>query len=181
MKSSLSIFSKQLNRSVSSGRVSKAWLSSAPPRQLNVAFGLKKEDETHAFHELAQQPVTALQGIGPKHEALLESLNIKTIEQLSKYKFFHLARSIKTLSTIEEAGGRLEGSTMNLDKGLDKDYEHMHFAELLDAPVDALSGISEEKGKLWNSLGVKTVGDLADYKFCKWSEAITTAVKYEKK
>lgn len=30
-----------------------------------------------------------------------------------------------------------------------------------------------------NSLGVKTVGDLAEFKYCKWAEAFVTAAKFE--
>jgi hypothetical protein len=34
-------------------------------------------------------------------------------------------------------------------------------------------------GAALNSLGVKTVGDLAQFKHCRWAEAIVVASKFE--
>ena len=48
-----------------------------------------------------------------------------------------------------------------------------------EAPVEALQGISEGAAKLLASLGVKTVGDLADSKYCRWAEAIVNIAEYE--
>lgn len=155
-----------------------------PPHKLNIASALKRADEGHYFHELPDQPVTALQGIGPKHADWLETLGIHTIQQLADYKFFHLARSIDTLANIgnaEEPDGRLDHAVMNVDKGLDKAFQHWYFREILELPVSALSGISDEKGAVWKSLGCKTVRDLAHFKYCQWSEAICTAAKFEQK
>ena len=47
------------------------------------------------------------------------------------------------------------------------------------APVHALQGVSEEVAALLSDLGVKTVADLAEWKYCKWAESITTLAKYE--
>ena len=147
---------------------------------LNMNNALKKGDEVCSFQELIDtKSVTSLQGIGPVHQGQLEQLKLKTIHDLAQYKFFHLARSIQTLALTEEAGGRLEDAVMNIDKGVDKAYEHQSFAEIAKAPVAALQGISDEKGDIWKQLGVKTVGDLAKFKYCLWAEAIQTAAKFE--
>ena len=147
--------------------------------QLNIAKALKKGDERQSFHYLTSAPVEILQGIGPKHTEELKSLNLKTIQQLADYKFFHLARSITTLAKVEEEGGRLEDALMNLDKGLDKAYENKSLNELLQEPVHVLQGISPKAGETLASLGAKTVQDLSKFKYCLWAEAVTVAAKFE--
>jgi hypothetical protein len=58
-------------------------------------------------------------------------------------------------------------------KFLDKAYEGKEFAELIDAPVSALQGISDaDAAALGGALGIKTIGDLASNKYVKWAQAI---------
>ncbi|WP_411681379.1 hypothetical protein [Clostridium thailandense] len=62
---------------------------------------------------------------------------------------------------------------MNINKILDKAYEGKSFKELVDAPVSALEGISAEGGKvLEEKFKIKTIGDLAKFKYAKVAEAI---------
>lgn len=62
---------------------------------------------------------------------------------------------------------------MNINKALDKAYEGKTFKELVDAPVDAISGVSKNDAvALKESFGVKTIGDLAKLKYVKWAQAI---------
>mmetsp|Transcript_21083 Transcript_21083/g.50114 ORF Transcript_21083/g.50114 Transcript_21083/m.50114 type:complete len:269 (+) Transcript_21083:1-807(+) len=151
--------------------------------QLNINHAVKKSDEGHYFHDLVDSSVSTLQGIGPKHLEQLETLGLKTIHQLGQYKYFQLARAIQTLATAEEPGRRSESSTMNINKGLDKAYEHLSLKEMLDLPVHAIQGITETKSnEIWTAgLGVKTIGDLAEFKYCKWAEAVVVASKFEEK
>lgn len=151
------------------------------PHQLNINKALKKKDEGHYFQDLVSQPVTTLQGIGPKHAEELETLGISTIEKLASYKFFHLARCLCELATVEEEGGRSEESTMNMNKGLDKACENLPLKEIVQQPVHALQGITAAKREIFASLGVKTIEDLANFKYCRWAEAIQTAGKFEER
>jgi hypothetical protein len=65
-----------------------------------------------------------------------------------------------------------------IEKFLDKAYEKMEFAELVNAPVDALAGVSAaDKDALAATLGIKTIGDLATNKFVLWAQAIATLAK----
>jgi hypothetical protein len=53
-----------------------------------------------------------------------------------------------------------------LAKLVDKAYADKTAAELVDAPVDALKGVSEADGEaLKKALNIKTIGDLAHNKF----------------
>ena len=151
--------------------------------QLNINHALKKSDEGHYFHDIVDSSVSTLQGIGPKHLEQLETLGLKTVHQLGNYKYFQLARAIQTLAMTEEPGRRSESSTMNINKGLDKKYEHLSLKEMLELPVHAIQGITESKSnEIWTAgLGVKTIGDLAEFKYCKWAEALVVASKFEEK
>ncbi|HET9968061.1 MAG TPA: hypothetical protein VFQ68_07465 [Streptosporangiaceae bacterium] len=53
-----------------------------------------------------------------------------------------------------------------LDKALDKAYEGKSLAEILDAPVSALAGVSDgDAEKLDAAFGIKTVRDLGSNKY----------------
>ena len=68
---------------------------------------------------------------------------------------------------------------MNVNKMVDKAYETKTLKEIVEAPAAALQGLSDAAGELLDDLGVKTVGDLAAFKYCRWAEAIITAAQYE--
>lgn len=61
----------------------------------------------------------------------------------------------------------------DLSKILDKKYEQMDLAELADAPVDALQGVSAGDAEaLKKAFNIKTIGDLGSHKFIKAAVAI---------
>ena len=62
---------------------------------------------------------------------------------------------------------------MNLNKILDKAYEGKTLKELVDAPVDAISGVSVGDAKLLkDAFNVKTISDLAHLKYFVWARSI---------
>ena len=69
---------------------------------------------------------------------------------------------------------------MNINKALDKSFETKKFKELVDAPVDALQGVSEKDAQLLKeAFNVKTIKDLATLKYVKWAQAIVTLAETE--
>jgi len=61
----------------------------------------------------------------------------------------------------------------NLDKVLDKAYEASTLAELVDAPVAALAGVSDADAEhLQKAFNIKTIGDLAGNKYFNAAQAI---------
>jgi hypothetical protein len=65
--------------------------------------------------------------------------------------------------------------SINADLGsvLDKAFQDKSLAEILDAPVAALAGVSEKGGKaLYDALGVKTIGDLGRNKYFQSAAAL---------
>ena len=66
----------------------------------------------------------------------------------------------------------------DIAKFMDKAFEQKEFAELVNAPVDALAGVSEaDAAALKAALGIKTIGELATNKYVLWAQAITTLSK----
>jgi hypothetical protein len=69
----------------------------------------------------------------------------------------------------------------DLSKALDKAYEEKSLAELVDAPVSALAGVSEGDAKLLQeAFNIKTVGDLGRNKYFRTASAIVTLAETAK-
>jgi hypothetical protein len=57
---------------------------------------------------------------------------------------------------------------------LDKAYEGKSFADLADAPVSALQGVSDaDAAALKQAFGIDTVRELGTNKYFLWAQAIT--------
>ena len=54
----------------------------------------------------------------------------------------------------------------------DKAYEDKSLAELADAPVAALQGVSDGDAELQAAFNIKTVRDLGTNKFFLWAQAV---------
>ncbi len=62
---------------------------------------------------------------------------------------------------------------MNLNKALDKAYEGKSLKELQEAPVSALSGVSDaDAAKLAEAFGIQTIRDLGTNKYFLRAQAI---------
>ncbi len=58
---------------------------------------------------------------------------------------------------------------------VDKAYEGKSFAELADAPVSALQGVSQGDAEhLQEAFNIKTIRDLGSNKYFLWAQSITT-------
>ena len=69
----------------------------------------------------------------------------------------------------------------DLDKVLDKEYEDKSLSELVDAPVQALSGVSEgDADLLKQAFNIKTVGDLGRNKYFRAAAALVDLVERAK-
>mmetsp|Transcript_21978 Transcript_21978/g.32463 ORF Transcript_21978/g.32463 Transcript_21978/m.32463 type:complete len:184 (+) Transcript_21978:123-674(+) len=146
---------------------------------MNISEAVMKADEGSFLTSLSTSSVETLQGIGPKSDAVLEALNVNTVEHLATYKYFLISRAIVALAETETEGGRPAGSTMNIDKAVDKEFESKSLKEIAEAPTSALQGLSEKARTLFEELHVKTIKDLANFKYCRIAEAIVQAAKFE--
>jgi len=146
---------------------------------LNISDALMKKEEGSFLSTVAEESITCIEGIGPKQDVILDALNVKTVEDLATYKYFLIARSIVVLSEVEGKDGRPAGSGMNIDKAVVKEWEAKTFSEIADAPTSAIEGLSEKARNLFEELGVKTVKQLGEFKYCRLAEAIVEAAKHE--
>ena len=61
----------------------------------------------------------------------------------------------------------------SIEKFVDKAYEGKEFAELVNAPIEALQGVSEADAiALKAAFNIKTIGELATHKFVLRAQAI---------
>ena len=64
----------------------------------------------------------------------------------------------------------------------DKAYEQMNFSELAEAPVEALSGLSQGDAEaLKKALNIRTISDLAQNKFVLTAQAVVALSASAKK
>jgi len=69
---------------------------------------------------------------------------------------------------------------MNIKNFVDKAYEQKTLKELVNAPVDAIQGVSAGDAKLLKeAFNVKTVADFAKLKYVKWAQAICVLAEGE--
>jgi hypothetical protein len=62
---------------------------------------------------------------------------------------------------------------LGLEKKLDKEWEGKSAREIADAPVAALSGVSEADAEaLLKAFNIKTVRDLGTNKYFRWAQGI---------
>lgn len=63
--------------------------------------------------------------------------------------------------------------TANLAKLVDKEYQDKSVAELVDAPVAALAGVSDRAAShLKEALGIKTIGELGRSQYFRTARAL---------
>merc|ERR1712232_309179 len=146
---------------------------------LNVNNALDKADELNSFQATLALKPSALQGLAEHADATLAALHIKTIGELGEWKFFTLAWAIVTLAEREEEGKRAEGNQMNINKGLDQDWETKSLKEVAAASVEVLQGIGPKAVENLAKLHIKTVSDLGNWKYAHWAAALIQAAKWE--
>lgn len=69
---------------------------------INVNKAVDKAYEGKTLKEIAEAPVSAIEGLTDAHAKLLAELGIKTIRDLGEWKFANWAKAIVELSKLEE-------------------------------------------------------------------------------
>jgi predicted flap endonuclease-1-like 5' DNA nuclease len=65
-------------------------------------------------------------------------------------------------------------------KLVDKAWEDKTAAEILDAPPSALEGLTEKHDEVLAGIGIKTVGQLANWKYAKRAAALAALADLDK-
>ncbi|MGE3288991.1 MAG: hypothetical protein AB7J32_23215 [Pseudonocardia sp.] len=69
---------------------------------------------------------------------------------------------------------------MKFGKLVDKAWEDKSAAEILDAPPSALEGLTEKHDEILAGLGIKTVGQLGNWKYAKRAAALAALADTDK-
>lgn len=138
--------------------VAKKAKTDAP--HMNIDDIVDKAFEGKTFTEIADAPISALQGLADWTDDVGKKLHIPTIKKLGTWKYFLWSRAFVTLSKYEIPDHRVAGSLLNCNKALDKDHEGKTIKEILALPPSALSGIAEHSDADLAKFKVKTIEDL---------------------
>jgi predicted RecB family nuclease len=65
-------------------------------------------------------------------------------------------------------------------KLVDKAWEDKTAAEILAAPPSAMEGLTEKSDEQLKALGIKTIGDLANWKYAKRAAALAALAELDK-
>lgn len=148
--------------------------------KLNANGALTAYESNSHFVDLVDAPVTVLEGIGMHSGLSLKTLGCETVRELANYKYFKLARALTVLAKAELPGKRPKDSVMNVDEAVIKGFEEKSLSEIVEAPIHALQGLSESGAeRSLESLGVRTINELAEFVHCQRAEAIVEAAEYE--
>jgi len=150
-----------------------------PSYTLNANFSLDKAHETKSLNEIIKLPPSALQGLTDQADLMLKKFNITTIEKLGQWKFYVIAKAIVVLASVEEDGKRSSNSEMNLNAILDKSSEMKSFKEIAASCPSCLQGLADWVDSTLKDFHIKTVADLANWKYCVWAEALVASSRFE--
>lgn len=68
---------------------------------------------------------------------------------------------------------------MNIDAIVNQDYHGKSLSELVNSPLSALNGVSEQQASAFAAAGVRTIGDLANMKLVNYAIAIKALASCE--
>lgn len=125
---------------------------------ININKAVDKAFETKTLKEIADAPVSALEGLGDAIDKALAPVGIKSIRELADWKVAAAATALATLAATEKKA-EIDGKSAK---------------DLVAASLEGFEGISADLAKSLGKQGLKTVGDLAAWKYIGWARAITT-------
>jgi hypothetical protein len=73
---------------------------------------------------------------------------------------------------MEDGAAYMKGRTMNIDSIVNQDYRGKSLAELVNSPLTALNGVSEQQASAFAAAGVHTIGELANMRLVNYAVAI---------
>jgi len=146
---------------------------------LNVNNAVDKEYERSSLSEIADAPTSALQGIADKGRETLKKLKVKTVRDLGTWKYYKIAKAIVGLAALEQEGKRSSGAALNINSAMDKKHEKKSLSDICKLPPSALQGLADWVDVEFAALHIKTIQQLGDWKYARWSEWITELADYE--
>jgi hypothetical protein len=73
---------------------------------------------------------------------------------------------------MEDGAAYMKGRIMNIDSIVNQEYRGKSLSELVNSPLTAFSGVSEQQVSAFAAAGVHTIGDLANMRLVNYAIAI---------
>lgn len=147
---------------------------------MNINNCMDKAWEGKTLTEVAQAPISALQGLADWTDDEFAKLGLSSIHELGTWKFFLWARSLCKLAETEIRDKREERSRLNVNNAMDYAHEGKHLTDILELPPSALQGLAEWVDPVLAKLKVKTIKQLGTWKFAEWANSIAVLMPLEK-
>jgi len=149
----------------------------APALKMNVNNMIEKDLHGKMLQSYVKEKPSAFQGMTEGHDAILNVLGIKSIEELAKNKHFRLASAINEVAFL---GGK-RNQVMNVDEVVDKAFEGTCLHTILEGPPSALNGLAGHADATLQEVypAITTVQELGSYKFAEWANAMFTLAQGE--
>lgn len=147
---------------------------------MNINNAMDKDWEGKTLTDIAQAPISALQGLAGWTDDEFSKLGLSCIEELGNWKFFLWARALCKLAETEIADKRESASRLNVNNALDKAHEGKHLSEILKLPPSALQGLAAWVDPVLAKLHIKTIQQLGTWKYAEWANSIALLMPLEK-
>jgi hypothetical protein len=90
-----------------------------------------------------------------------------------------IVESSSSTVSMEDGAAYMKGHTMNIDSIVNQEYHGKSLGELVNSPLSALKGVSEQQASAFAAAGVHTIGDLANMKLVNYAVAIKALASCE--
>lgn len=174
-------------RSVHRSNVLQKSTAATDTYTFNLNNILDKAHENKSLKEVLTLPPSALQGLTPTSDKILEKFKIKTISDLGSWKAHHLAQATVGLAAYEEDAtpdgkkGRKNEAVCNLFNAFDKEYRALSLKELCKSPPHCIKGLAPWVDEEFTHLSKKltTIEAFAAWKFPVAAAHLCTLASYE--
>jgi len=146
---------------------------------MNINEAVVKAWEGKTLTEIAEAPISALQGLAEWTDAEFAKLGLSCVYELGTWKYFLWARALCKLAATEVEDKREQVSRMNVNNALDKAHEVKHLRDVLALPPSALQGLAPWVDDHLAKLSIKTISQLGTWKFAEWANSIAVLMPLE--
>lgn len=147
---------------------------------MNINNAMDKAWEGETLTDIAQAPISALQGLAGWTDEEFSKLGLSCIEELGTWKFYLWARALCKLAETEIPDKRESSSRLNVNNALDKAHEGKHLKDILKLPPSALQGLAAWVDPVLAKLHIKTIEQLGTWKYAEWANSIALLMPLEK-
>lgn len=125
--------------------------------RININKAVDKSFENKSLKEIADAPVSALEGLGKSIDKALAPVGITSLRGFATWSTGLLANSLVALSASDKKA----------------EYDGRSVKDVLASSLSEFDGINPDLALALSRQNLKTVQDLATWKYLGWARAIT--------